>query len=288
MSDKKMESYDLKRVDKVSLTVTWAIILVFIFNTLISGGISEALSDAVKSIPIALLSTAIFFLHFNRVVKSLLFGVIPALAMMALFCLGQFTVDKHYVLFAATALIALYFDSRVVLAYSAVINILMIVTYIIAGQRFVGPGTGFIDFTSLLVVFNGSLIVLYYLTRWGGEHLQDALYKKRESEALLSRLQGVFNELERGAGLLDTNISSVNKTIETTKEASSNIIIAMNEMSRAIQEEASSIYKTNETMNDSMTIVQETRNVTSVIADKSREMSEKIEEGTAKISEMAR
>lgn len=288
MSNGQIASYDLKRVDKVSLAVTWGTLLIFIAQTLISSGFSEALGDAVKSIPIGIIATILYFVKINRFIKSLLFGIVPVLAMMAIFYIGEFSLDKHYVIFAATAIIALYLNKLLVMAFGIISDLLMIAVFILAGERLMGPGTQFTDFASVLIVFNGVLVVLYFLTKWGGSIFEDASNKTKETLDLFSRLQNVFNQVEAGSGTLNDNINDVNKTIQTTKESSLSIITAMNEMSRAIQEEASSIYKTNETMSSSMDIVNQTKEISCSISEKSNDMNKTIEEGAKKISEMAK
>lgn len=286
--DKQLYSYNMQRVDKVSLVVMWGIIAVLIIQALITSGFSGMIGDAVKAVPIGLTATVIYFVRINRFVKSLLFGVIPVLAMMIVFCIGEFSVDKHYAIFAATALVALYFNRRVIIAYGIIADILMIAAYIIAGERLAGPGTVFTDFASVFILFNGAIVVLYFLTLWGGNLLEDAARKAKEAEELAEQLRNTFDRVEQSSIVLDESIVDINTKIQVTKESSENIITAMNEMSKAIQQEAGSIYKTNEDMSSSMDIVNETKEISGSIALKSSEMVSMIEEGALKMSELAK
>ena len=149
-----------------------------------------------------------------------------------------------------------------------------------------GSAVPFVEFIKVILAYNGATVVLYFLTRWAGDLVKDASAETEKASDLLARLQNVLAQVEEGSQDLNTHIETVNKTISSTKESSSGIFISMNEMSKAIQEEASSIYKTNEAMNNSMDLVNQTQIISGSIAEKSKEMSETIEEGTGKISEM--
>ena len=225
-------------------------------------------------------------MRFNRFIKSLLFGLIPLIAMMVYFLISGFDLGNHYIVYASITMVALYFNDRLILVFGIISNVLLITVYIFSGENFMGSAVPFVEFIKVILAYNGATVVLYFLTRWAGDLVKDASAETEKASDLLARLQNVLAQVEEGSQDLNTHIETVNKTISSTKESSSGIFISMNEMSKAIQEEASSIYKTNEAMNNSMDLVNQTQIISGSIAEKSKEMSETIEEGTGKISEM--
>ena len=89
---KSYTGYDLKRVDTVNLIATWSVAFVFILLNFTTDGFASGLGDMAKSLAVGLLATGLYFLKLNRFVKSLLFGLIPFLAMMALFVISGFVL----------------------------------------------------------------------------------------------------------------------------------------------------------------------------------------------------
>lgn len=279
-------SYDLGRVDKVNLFATWSVVAIFVMLTIMTQGFANGLGDMGKSLVVGVLATGLYYLKINRFVKSLLFGLIPFLAMMAYFLISDFDLGNHYIIYACITMIALYFNDRLILVFGGISNVLLITVYILAGESFMGSAAPVVEFIKVLLSYNGAGAVLYFLTRWAGDLVRNAASEAEKAEGILARLQNVLAQVEVGTQTLNDNIETVNKTIGSTKESSNGIFVSMNEMSKAIQEEASSIYKTNEAMNNSMDLVNQTQAISGSIAEKSQEMSRTIEEGTVKIAEM--
>ncbi|SHI66821.1 methyl-accepting chemotaxis protein [Thermoclostridium caenicola] len=284
----KQSSYDLKRVDKVNLIAIWCVIALYALTNIVTYGLN-AFTDVIKSIVVAGLATGLYYLNLPQFIKSLLFGLLPLLAMMAYFLITGFDLGNHYIAFAAVAMIALYFNERLTLVFGVISNVLLIVMFLLAGEVFMGPvGNDIlvVEFIKVLVVFNGALALLYFLTRWAGELVKNASAETDKVGELAARLQTVIAQVETGSQNLNNHIETVNKTIGATKESSKGIFVSMNEMAKAIQEEASSIYKTNEAMNSSMDLVSQTQAISGSIAEKSKEMAQTIEQGNEKIAEM--
>lgn len=284
----KQSSYDLKRVDKVNLIAIWCVIALYALINIVTYGLN-AFTDVIKSIVVAGLATGLYYLKLPRFIKSLLFGLLPLLAMMAYFLITGFDLGNHYIAFAAVAMIALYFNERLTLVFGVISNVLLIVMFLLAGEVFMGPvGTDilFVEFIKVLVAFNGAMVLLYFLTKWAGELVKNASAETDKVGELAARLQTVIAQVETGSQNLNNHIETVNKTIGATKESSKGIFVSMNEMAKAIQEEASSIYKTNEAMNNSMDLVNQTQAISGSIAEKSKEMAQTIEQGNEKIAEM--
>lgn len=284
----KQSSYDLKRVDKVNLIAIWCVIALYALINIVTYGLN-ALTDVIKSITVAGLATGLYYLNLPRFIKSLLFGLLPLLAMMAYFLITGFDLGNHYIAFAAVAMIALYFNERLTLVFGVISNVLLIVMFLLAGEVFMGPvGTDilFVEFIKVLLVYNGAMVLLYFLTKWAGELAKNASAETDKVGELAARLQTVIAQVETGSQNLNNHIETVNKTIGATKESSKGIFVSMNEMAKAIQEEASSIYKTNEAMNSSMDLVSQTQAISVSIAEKSMDIVKTIEQGTGKIAEM--
>jgi len=280
-------NYDLKRVDMVNLIATWSVAFIFILLNITTVGFSSGLGDMAKSLAVGVLATGLYFLKINRFVKSLLFGLIPFAAMMALFVISGFDLGNHYIVYASITMVALYFNERLIMVFGIISNVLIITVYILASHSFMGPSAPFAEFLKVLLAFDGATAVLYFLTRWAGGLVRNAASETEKASGILARLQNILAQVEDSSHNLNTHIETVNKVVGSVKESSSGIFISMNEMSKAIQEEASSIHKTNEAMSSSMDLVNQTQAISGTLTEKTMEMGNNIEEGTEKILEIA-
>lgn len=279
-------AYDIKRVDTLNLIATWSIVGIFIFLSIIELGFSGGLGNILKCLAVGALTTGLYCLKLNRFAKSLLFGLIPFASMMAIFLISGFDMGNHYIVFASIAMVALYFNERLIMAFGIISNVLFVAVYLLGHESLMGPAASIGEFLKVILVFDGSLVILYFLTKWAGELVKSSASESEKSGDLLTKLQNVLDQVEAGVQNLTSHIRNVNKSITSTKESSSGIFASMNEMSKAIQEQAASIYKTNEAMNSSMDLVNQTQAISGRIAEKSKEMAQTIEQGTNKISEM--
>lgn len=279
-------AYDIKRVDTLNLIATWSIVAIFIFLSIIELGFSGGLGNILKCLAVGALTTGLYCLKLNRFAKSLLFGLIPFASMMAIFLISGFDMGNHYIAFASIAMVALYFNERLIMAFGIISNVLFVAVYLLGHESLMGPAASIGEFLKVILVFDGSLVILYFLTKWAGELVKSSASESEKSGDLLTKLQNVLAQVEAGVQNLTSHIRNVNKSITSTKESSSGIFASMNEMSKAIQEQAASIYKTNEAMNSSMDLVNQTQAISGRIAEKSKEMAQTIEQGTNKISEM--
>jgi len=128
--------YDLRKADLVNLIVIMALLAIVIEQAVMRA--ESVLSDVISALFVALLVFINFRWTPRRFLKSLLFGVIPALAVCANIVMNPFGVDRHYMLLMTVVVVALYFNSRLVLVYGGILNALCIAVYIIAPVNFIG------------------------------------------------------------------------------------------------------------------------------------------------------
>lgn len=83
---------------------------------------------------------------------------------------------------------------------------------------------------------------------------------------------------------LDKNIGSFNKEVAGIYNASRGILDSVQQMSAAIEEEASSIYMINDSMTNSLQSINQTVAISKGISEKSNVMSDKVDEGWNKIN----
>jgi methyl-accepting chemotaxis protein len=188
-------SYDLRKADLVNLFIVLGLIVITVVQTIFR---NESVMDVlIQALPLALLMVAVYFLKFNRFIKSLLFGAVPALAVCFNILMNTFSIDRHYMLLMTVVVIALYFNTKLLLTYGGVINILYIVVYVLAPEHFIGEDSGIAFFLSLFFMLNGEMVVMYFLTKWGSKIIENVKKNNEEVSELMSQLQQVSDADKR-------------------------------------------------------------------------------------------
>lgn len=201
-------SYDLRKADLVNLFIVMALIVITVVQTIFRH--ESVLDVLIEAIPVALLIVGIYFLKFNRFIKSLLFGVIPAVAVCFNIYMSPFSVDRHYMLLMTVIVIALYFHTKLLLVYGGIINFLYIAIYILAPQNFIGEDAGIAFFLSIIFMLNGAIVIMRFLTKWGSNIIENVKKNNTEVNALMEQLQQA-SELDKKQ--MDYQKNEVNKLL---------------------------------------------------------------------------
>lgn len=282
-----MQHDNYKRVHKVCVLVTILIVLLLSIQAFFTSGTSQFFKIAIPGSAIIMITILNYFLPINDLVKGFLFGLIPGAVVIALFLFTHYALNKHYILIATVALVALYFKKEILIIYGIVLDVLLILAYVIKPENISGPGeVRLSDFVSILVILNGIIVLLYLLCKWGRNIIDDAYQNKVNAENILNELQNTFQDVENNTNTLDQSLSQLNSNISNLQESSQNITLSMQEMAKAIQEEASGAYHVNETMVSSKEIVSETLEISNGVIDKTNQMNQNLEEGWYKIEQM--
>ncbi|MDF2986440.1 MAG: methyl-accepting chemotaxis sensory transducer [Eubacterium sp.] len=282
----QQDSYNTQRVHRVNVMVTVLVVVLMIVQALITQGSSHGLRVAVEGSFVIVLVFVNYFLPINKYIKGLLFGLLPGLVISALFVLDNYALNKHYILITTVAMITLYFKKEIILAYGIILDIMMVTVFIIKPENLVGQGGGAGAFVSSMIVLNGTVVLLFFLSKWGRDLINETYQRESHAVELLDKLKTTFVKVDDSTNILDENIAMFNNNINTINEGSRSITESMQEMAKAIQQEASSAYKINDTMTDSLEVVQETQAVSSSISENTRQMSQKVEDGCSKLEQV--
>ena len=277
------ETFKVKKVHKVNIATTILVMILLIKKSFLGSGLQDGIETALQCLVVFVLIMINYFLPYNKYVKGLLFALIHGLVMMALFFLDGYELNKHYIIMTSLVMAALYFKKGLLIIYTSVIDVLIVAVYLIKPGNLVGPGDMITSFVSILIIFNGASALLYFLTSWSRNLVNESRQKEAEAQEMLARLNDTFGNIEKGTDILDTTIHQFNASIRDMSDASASIAASMQEMAKSIQEEASSVSQVNNSMADTIQVVHETEKNSMEIASKSCEMIQKVESGWNKV-----
>ena len=282
------QGYNVKRVHRVNLAATIIIVSLLCIQVVIAKGFDGGAKVLIASSTLILLSIINYYLPINQMLKSLLFPVINGTAAFGLIYADGFTLNKHYLIFSTVAMVVLYFRKELIIIYGLLVNAGYFTMYLSVPENLLSTNTALKEFITIITLFNGIVVLLYFLTRWGNELVVQATRKEEEAMKLLSQLEHTFQVIDEGARSLNGNISDVDTQLKGINEASQGIVDSVQQMATAIQDEASSVFRINESMSQSLQVVNQTIEISNKVVDKSGAMSSKVEDGWNKIDEVSK
>ncbi len=281
-----VDGYDINRVNKVNIVITWGVVMALMIQAFLTETLNMAISYSLQALPVGVLSTLLYFIPMKKFIKSMIFGLVPVISISALIATDRFALDFHYIYSLSAAMIALYFNRKLLIAFGTIVDVAMVSLYFLNAANFLGMNNTPSTMVSIMINYNATILALYFLTKWGRDLIDTSNKKREEADLLLNKIQDSFVKIEKGTDILNENISLVNSNIKITSEASAKVTNAMNEMSKAIQDEARSIYETNEKMTDSIELVNDTRGYATILSEKSNNMEHDVINGSTKLEEM--
>jgi len=282
----KTTGYDLKRVNKVNLTVMYgAAILILLESFIYNGADKLFFINTIKVLIVILISTAIYFIPIKEQIKGGVFAIVMALIALQT-NLEKASISSFMLLMLAFSMSALYFQKELVLIVGGVIDAVIIATYInnpLSMANSAGAASGL---TRSLVYFNVAIILIFFLTKWGRDLVYSVVLKEKETGEILNKLELTIHKVSEVSNVLDVDLSKFNDTVESIKLSNDNIVAAMTEIAVGVQEQAVNIGDINGNMLNAKALVAENNQTSDSVAKISEDMVIKVEDGSGKINEM--
>lgn len=280
------EYFNIKRVNKTNLLIIITVTAVLVLHEIFAYGFTAGITIAVIGLAVITVCIINYFLPINKYLKGLIFTLVPAVAAVLLIIYDSFSVSYHYIILTSSAMAALYFNKNLLIYFTVIMNVLLSAAYILKPENFLGQGYAINVFSKSLVIYNGAMIMLYFLTKWGRQLLNDSNNKTEQTKKLLDNLKNTLESVEDGTVVLDSGISNITDNIREIGEGSKTITQSMQEMAQAIQQEAYSINRISDSMHATLNIVHEANETFRIISENSDFMMEMVNTGYEIINEL--
>lgn len=275
--------YDNKRVTKVIVIIMWVFSVILTVQGYIEGGSKEGTATLIATVISSVIVTVLGLSRLNATFIAVTISMMPfLLALAKAYKYGGANLKTYIVACTCVSFAALYFNKRILLIFSAAMNLIFITAFTVS-QRF-----GSIkEMITALVFINCSVLVLYFLTKWGNELIEMSGQKTRESEELLKKLKTTFLEIESASEKLNRNISDLNQNIKELSVSSEDINTAMQEIAQGGEETANSAYEINSLLSDSKEVIVETKAVSEKISKTADSLAIVVRESSENIRKMS-
>jgi methyl-accepting chemotaxis protein len=197
-----------------------------------------------------------------------------------------FGLDRHYILFVSIAMVALYFESKLIVIHAVFVNIAFIALFILKSENIINQAGDLNLFISVLFVLNGAYIFLFLLNRWGKAIIQLAAAEKSENIRVLETLKSTLSEIDNNTNILNSSMLTMSEQATLTKESSHQVAIAMQEIAVGVQEQADSVSDINARVTAMSEDVNVAHSISNQLTDSNSSMMIQVTTGEEKISIM--
>lgn len=279
----KPAGYDLKRVSKVNLSVMYGASLIILLEGLIYNGINEIfLANVIKIAIVMGVSTALFFAPAKEQIKGGVFCIIMSVVALQS-NIEKVSISSFMLLMMAFAMSALYFQKELVLIVGGFIDIAIIVTYILNPSAMSNSTNAASGLTRTLIYFNVSILLIFFLTKWGRDLVNSVVRKEEETGKLLDKLKLTINKMNEVSEVFDVDLERFSHEIQSIKDSNDNIMVAMTEVASGVHEQAANIGEINGNMVKATELLTDGKRISDSVAKTSSEMAVKVVDGSEKI-----
>ncbi len=279
-------AYNLKRVNKVNVILVWIIAVILSLQHFLTVSVDKGIDTSIKAVGVAILALIISFLPIKSYIKGLILSIIPTLVCFFITYREGATWTVNFIYFISIAMVTLYFKKELLLIYAGLLNSGLIILYILSPQKLLLTGANLENFISALIIINGVILILFFLTKWGKDLINSSLDNEKHVANLLESLEKTLSEIQKGSEVLDENITKLYDNLKTSKESSDSITVAMQEMATGVSEEANSISNITSQMIDVADSMARTREISDKIKNISSEVDNNVLQGIGKIDDM--
>lgn len=230
----------------------------------------------------------VFFLPIKDDIKAVILSLYPAvIAALLLITSPQFVLGDHYMVMVSIAMIALYFNKKLIVILGLGINILYISVYVIMGNRIlIDHNSDFQAFIAIMVCTDTIIVLLYFLNKWGKDLVNAAEAKGKVSNELSEKLNKSMREIKKDINIVNATVDVFDKNINSSKDSISNVNTAIQEMAGAVSNQAESLSSVNEKMNTSSVTIEKNKGISNKVSEQATEMNSEVVDGYSKIDEM--
>ncbi len=278
--------FDLKKMHRVNMAITIVLVGLIVGQILVFRGFADNIHFLFIGIGIIAIGVINYFLKINDYIKGFFFAFLPSIIMFALFFLDHYALNKHYILLITVLMCAIYFNQKLFLIYWIYLNVGMIVSYVFHPDIVMGNDTAIPTFVIVLTAFNGILLLIFLLTKWGRNLIVASIQKEKDAIILLKELENTFITLEKGVATLDENLTGFSDRSGAIHTSGALIVETVKQMSQSIQEEARITDNIKATIDSSLAKIETALNGSKDIVSKTDEINDKVEHNYKSINEV--
>ncbi len=273
---------------KFNALFMWMFSVILTFGAYATGGIDYAIKAGIDMAAASVLVTILIFLPINDFLKSVLVPMIPAVGAVGMSVISGGIERMFNIYILAVIMSSAYFNKKVLAVFSGIFTFILLTCFIVSPTSLLGKASSPGQFISCFGAYICSVMLLYCITKWGNELVQNSLEEKKKASEALDKLSGSVVKLEEVAGMLITNVDDNGNNIDSILQGIGMVSEGMREMSRSVEETAISVNKANSAMLTSTKQVQDTYQLSKDIEKSFESAAESVHAGTKEVEDMSK
>ena len=274
-------SNHVRRVNKVFLVFLWLITITYFAISLLKIKTGDIFSLIVLLLGLVVATVLYFLKKLHNVTGFILSYTFLIYNVLILFVrTPAHDAAGLYALIVAACLVVLFFNKKILVYYSVILNIATI------GFEAVLRTYDLKSFLTALITIDVCLIALFFVTKWGSNLILSVSQKEDQTAEVLKKLESTMKLIKENTKRLNSDITDCNSNLENLSEASNGITDTMQEVTRGVVDQASSISKISDMIGDATNKTTELANYTDKMSQVSREAGNVVTEGSSNIKEM--
>ncbi len=288
METKAEEKYNVKRVHLVNLLCVCIIAIVMSVVSISALGFTKSIPTIVKGLSACVVLLGIYFIPLHDNVKAMIFALVPfIISILSFLSANSFLVAYHHLMFISIAMIALYFNEKLILIFGAVVNAgVLAVNFLDKDALFIGQYTNFGSTLALMLYIDITIGVIFCLTKWGSRLVETALEGQKKAKGLLDELEKTMEVINKNYQDLNNGIKKSSTNLEAVSEISTGITTTVQDVAKGVVEQAASNNQISEMMAQAEEKVSGVHDSFMQLSEVSEKASRVVVEGAKEISNM--
>lgn len=288
--EKDAQTNHMRRVTKALLIAYWPVFILTVLSPVLVKTTAASSVDPITNIvlfAVLLFSTISYFLKkFGKLSGILLCCIMTSNILYTIFSgmAKDYRTLTVFCLLLPVCAVALYLNMKYFLIYCAALDLAIIILSL-AVRNFTDD---IVIFVVSMIIVNFCMLILFFVTKWGGELIESANAKERKAVSLLKELEDTMKAIKEGTALLNSDIIECNSNLEFGKQASGGLTAVVHEVAKGVSEQTESLTDIHNKVNDADEAVEKNVMVSNHLSDISKKANHFVAEGSENIEEMSR
>lgn len=285
------DRFSFHKVTKINYFILLTFSTLFALEAPFMHGKEIGLRISMIMILTCVIGSLVYLAHLKRWLPEVLIGALiplaPAVITLTLlyFEHGAF---RFFLVFPVTIVSsAMYFRKDILLTFTALMNLLIIAFFVVDPASLLGANWELSDFIMRMAFLDSTAIYLYFLTTWGKNLVDESFRKETAAAELSSALETTLEQIRTYTRQLNESVTSSNSNIAGTRNISSTVVLAVQEIAKGIEQEATSLNDINATILTVDRLVQQVYEGSEATLSDSSQVGELVSQGSSEAEELA-
>ncbi len=292
MNNDVLQNFNMKRVNRFNVILIWVLSALLTGQAFLSAGTDHGLKVLICTFVASSAATLALLINlkFSKVanIAAVIIPFSPAVAGSYLSHMeaGAPSARVFLVYLSTLVMVSMYFRIGILLTYGGLLNVFIVAFYLLDPQGLMGQNNTGSEFSTRLFCIDFSLIIFFFLTKWGNDYIMSALGKEQNSKELLQKLTGTMDGIDKNTSVLNDSIAKSYEYIQTVEQVSVQTTTAVETIAEGVGEESAGTVRIVSMTNEAVKTVEKANRLSNETRELSNDMKSAVAENSNGIKQM--